>query len=70
MLDFLMRQGEVAIVGREGRHKRWDLAERVYPADLPEYDDEEATRLLAETAAAGRRHREAEIAVDAGRRGG
>ena len=43
MLDFLMRQGQVAIVGREGRHKRWDLAERVYPTDLPEYDDEEAT---------------------------
>jgi uncharacterized protein YcaQ len=46
MLEFLMRKGEVAIVGREGRHKRWDLAERVYPADLPEYDDDEATRLL------------------------
>jgi uncharacterized protein YcaQ len=48
MLDFLMRQGEVAIVGRHGRHKRWDLAERVYPPNLPEYDDEEATRRLDE----------------------
>lgn len=48
MLDFLMRQGEVAIVGREGRHKRWDLAERVYPQDLPEYDADEATRRLDE----------------------
>jgi uncharacterized protein YcaQ len=48
MLDCLLRQGEVAIVGREGRHKRWDLAERVYPADLPEYGDDEAARLLAE----------------------
>lgn len=48
MLDFLMRQGEVAIVGRDGRHKRWDLAERVYPQNLPEYDDEEATRRLDE----------------------
>ncbi|GAA3643700.1 crosslink repair DNA glycosylase YcaQ family protein [Microbacterium awajiense] len=48
MLDFLMRQGEVAVVGREGRHRRWDLAERVYPADLLEYDDAEAARLLGE----------------------
>lgn len=48
MLEFLMRRGEVAIAGREGRHRRWDLAERVYPPDLPEYDDEEAARLLAE----------------------
>ena len=48
MLDFLMRQGEVAIAGREGRHRRWDFAERVYPADLPEYGDDEAARLLAE----------------------
>jgi uncharacterized protein YcaQ len=48
MLDFLMRQGEVAIVGRDGRHKLWDLAERVYPPNLPEYDDEEAIRLLDE----------------------
>ncbi|WP_314501746.1 DNA glycosylase AlkZ-like family protein [uncultured Microbacterium sp.] len=48
MLDCLLRQGRVAIVGREGRHKRWDLAERVYPADLAVFDDEEAARLLDE----------------------
>lgn len=48
MLDFLARQGEVAIVGREGRHRRWDLAERVYPNDLPEYDVDEAEHLLGE----------------------
>ncbi|MFK4834770.1 DNA glycosylase AlkZ-like family protein [Microbacterium sp. ZW T2_14] len=47
MLDFLLRQGEVAVTGREGRHRRWDLAERVYPQDLPEYDDEEAAAMLA-----------------------
>ncbi|SFS07346.1 hypothetical protein SAMN04487846_2225 [Microbacterium sp. cf046] len=46
MLDFLMRKGEVAIVGREGRHRRWDLAERVYPQDLPEYPEYEAKELL------------------------
>lgn len=48
MLDFLSRQGLVAIVGREGRHRRWDLAERVYPTDLPELDAEEAERLRQE----------------------
>ena len=48
MLDFLLRQGKVAIVGRENRHRRWDLAERVYPPDLPEYGDEDAARLLEE----------------------
>ena len=48
MLEFLLRQGEVAITGRDGRHRRWDLAERVYPQDLPEYDETEAARLLEE----------------------
>ncbi len=48
MLDFLLRQGEVAVVGREGRHRRWDLAERVYPQNLAEYDEAEASRLLEE----------------------
>lgn len=48
MLDFLMRQGEIAIVGREGRHRRWDLAERVYPQNLPEYSLEDAERMLQE----------------------
>ena len=48
MLDFLQRQGEVAIAGREGRHRRWDLAERVYPQNLPEFTDDDAARLLDE----------------------
>lgn len=48
MLEFLQRQGEVAVVGREGRARRWDLAERVYPQDLAEYDADEAAHLLAE----------------------
>ncbi|HVL62330.1 MAG TPA: crosslink repair DNA glycosylase YcaQ family protein, partial [Microbacterium sp.] len=47
MLDFLLRQGEVAVTRREGRHRVWDLAERVYPQDLPEYADDEAAALLA-----------------------
>jgi uncharacterized protein len=48
MLDFLQWRGEVAVVGREGRHRRWDLAERVYPQDLPEYEFDEAARMLNE----------------------
>jgi uncharacterized protein YcaQ len=46
MLDFLQRQGEVAIVGREGRHRRWDIASRVYPTNMPEYEYDEAERML------------------------
>ncbi|CAN5429515.1 crosslink repair DNA glycosylase YcaQ family protein [soil metagenome] len=48
MLDFLQRQGEVAIVGREGRHRRWDVADRVYPQGLPELAPDEAERMLNE----------------------
>lgn len=48
MLEMLSRRGEVAVVRREGRHRVWDLAERVFPQDLPEYSLEEAERLLAE----------------------
>jgi uncharacterized protein YcaQ len=48
MLDFLMRRGEVAVAGRESRHRRWDLAERVYPQDMPEYEEDEAAHLLEE----------------------
>ena len=32
MLEFLSARGEVAIAGRVGRQRVWDLAERVYPA--------------------------------------
>jgi uncharacterized protein len=31
MLEFLAQRGEVAVVGRQGRARLWDLAERVYP---------------------------------------
>jgi uncharacterized protein YcaQ len=34
MLEFLVIRGEVAIACRDGRERRWDLAERVYPADV------------------------------------
>jgi hypothetical protein len=41
MLEFLMAGGEIAIAGRVGRERVWDLAERVYPADVdvPSVDD-------------------------------
>ena len=48
MLELLLLRGEVAVVGREGRHRRWDLAERVYPLDLPEYEFDEAERMRDE----------------------
>jgi uncharacterized protein YcaQ len=35
MLDMLVLRGEVAVAGREGRDKLWDLASRVYPDDPP-----------------------------------
>ena len=47
MLELLEGRGEVAIVGRRGGHRLWDLAERWYPeADPPPLD--EAERLLEE----------------------
>ena len=35
MLEFLAARGEVAISGRSGRQRLWDLAERVYPDSRP-----------------------------------
>jgi uncharacterized protein YcaQ len=34
MLECLMMRGQVAIAGRVGRERLWDLPERVYPADI------------------------------------
>ncbi|HWI43002.1 MAG TPA: crosslink repair DNA glycosylase YcaQ family protein [Nocardioides sp.] len=44
MLEMLTRTGDVAISGRAGKLRLWDLAERVYPPDLhvPSYDDARA----------------------------
>jgi len=41
MLECLMMRGEIAIAGRAGRQRLWDLAERVYPPDveIPSVDD-------------------------------
>src|SRR6266516_1534534 len=42
MLECLMMRCEVAIAGRVGRERLWDLAERVYPADVVVPSAEEA----------------------------
>lgn len=43
LLEFMAQRGEVAISGRKGRERLWDLAERVYP-DTPVLPLEEAAR--------------------------
>ena len=42
MLEFLVMSGEVAIAGRVGRERLWDLPERVYPADVVIPSEEDA----------------------------
>jgi uncharacterized protein len=46
MLEFLMTRGEVAIAGRVGRERLWDLPERVYPSDVvvPSVDEAERAK--------------------------
>jgi uncharacterized protein YcaQ len=44
MLELLMMRGEVAIAARVGRERVWDLAERVYPADVVVPAVDEAAR--------------------------
>ena len=44
MLEFLMMRGEIAIAGRVGRERLWDLAERVYPTDVVVPSAEDALR--------------------------
>jgi uncharacterized protein len=48
MLEFLMERGEVAIAGRVGRERLWDLPDRVYPADLNVPSAAEAEQLKNE----------------------
>ena len=47
LLACMVRRGEVAIAGRRGRDRLWDLAERVYP-DEPVVPTDEALRLRNE----------------------
>jgi uncharacterized protein YcaQ len=44
MLEFLMARGEIAIAGRRGRQRVWDLAERLYPTDTIVVASDEARR--------------------------
>jgi hypothetical protein len=48
MLEFLLMRGEIAIAGRVGRERLWDLAERVYPADVVVPPPDEARRVRNE----------------------
>lgn len=43
LLEFMVSRGEVAVAGRKGRERLWDLAERVYP-DHPVVPSAEAER--------------------------
>jgi uncharacterized protein YcaQ len=48
MLECLMMRGEIAIAGRVGRERLWDLAERVYAADVEIPSVDEAQRIKNE----------------------
>ena len=47
LLEFMVLRGEVAIAGRLGSHRLWDLAARVYPED-PVVPQEDALRIRNE----------------------
>ena len=47
LLEFMVRRGEVAVAGRKGRDRLWDLAARVYPDD-PVVPADEALRIRNE----------------------
>jgi hypothetical protein len=48
MLSCLLARGEVAVNGRAGTQRRYDLAERVYPSGVQAVSREEASRLRDE----------------------
>jgi uncharacterized protein len=48
MLENLARQGRVAVASRRARDRVWDLAERVYHADIPTVPLAEALRIRNE----------------------
>jgi uncharacterized protein len=47
MLDYLSAQGRIAVAGRAGNERLWDIAERVFPTELPRVSLEEAARIRA-----------------------
>ncbi len=48
MLESMARRGQIAISGRKGRQRYWDLAERVYGQAPPAMSPEEAVRVRNE----------------------
>jgi uncharacterized protein YcaQ len=48
MLEILVLTGQVAVWGRDRRGRLFDLAERVYPSDLPDVSPEDAARERSE----------------------
>ncbi|MCR2827168.1 DNA glycosylase AlkZ-like family protein [Microbacterium sp. zg.Y909] len=48
MLEILLSRGDVAVWGRDAKGRLFDVAERVYPGDLPDVADADAARELAE----------------------
>jgi uncharacterized protein len=42
LLEFLLARGEVAVAGRRGRQRLWDVAERVYPPGVVAVPSDEA----------------------------
>ena len=44
MLDYLSSQGRIAVAGRAGSERLWDVAERVLPTDAPRISAEKAER--------------------------
>jgi uncharacterized protein YcaQ len=46
MLELLWAKGEIAVAGRNGSERVWDLARRVLPVEVPEVPAEEALRIL------------------------
>jgi len=48
MLEVLWRRGEIAVVGREGQERVWDLAKRWLPTDEPRLRPKDIARIILE----------------------
>jgi hypothetical protein len=48
MLELLAARGVIAVAGRRGRERLWDLAERIYPADTAAITIDEARKVRNE----------------------
>ena len=48
MLQFLASSGEVAVAGRRGRQRLWDVAERIYPSAMEALSADEALTIRNE----------------------